>query len=177
MGPCTLYYESIEKLSPWGFIMAEFPGLYLLWRALSRLPTLCLCSSPSPLSLSLSPAAPRARQSALQPAWQLHNVLCFPPVLFLRAPHSPPLLPVLLLGSPGSLHCSTLLAHLFMRNSSTPSSPRCFFQCSSGFLGTDWLTVCVVMVLTIVQEAGGATGQVFLLCADWLSWSVSHLVF
>ncbi|KAG7236811.1 hypothetical protein INR49_000188 [Caranx melampygus] len=47
---------------------------------------------------------------------------------------------------------------------STPSSPPRFFQCSSGFLGTDWLTLCVVMVLTIVQEAGGATGQVFLLC-------------
>lgn len=42
--------------------------------------SLCLCAF---LPLSLSSAAPRARHSALQPAWQLHNALCLLLALFL----------------------------------------------------------------------------------------------
>lgn len=68
---------------------------------------------------SLSPAGPRARQSALQTAWQLHNILCSSPGLFLWA--APP--PSCCCWVPQVRFAAApffLISHVFMRISSSP---------------------------------------------------------
>lgn len=123
---------------------------------------LCLCVS---LSLFLSSAAPRARQSALQPAWKLHNA---PPALFLLAP----LPSCAVAGFPRF----TLLQHpplsfIYAQLQKPPppsSTPVAFWEQT----GQQY----VLMESAIMEEAAGGIGHVFPLYGyvHRLPWPVSH---
>lgn len=130
------------------------------------------------LSLSLSPAAPRARQSALQPAWQLHNALCFPPVLFLRgAPSPPPLLLWCCCWVP-KVHCAS--APYFLISVCTAPAASLPYPSCPALSGNRLIISVFCWSLKRLEKRWHRSSFCMNLCSGWmcwLSWPITYAVF